>query len=332
MDTGYQLGERFEDVIRSATGASRVDVREELQELWSGYGKILRVGLEEGASATVVVKHVRFPDGGTHPRGWDTDLSHARKVRSYEVETAWYRDWSHRCGENCRVPRFLAYERDGDEILLVLEDLDGAGYGARRAMVAWEEVEQCLGWLASFHATFLGEVPEGLWDVGTYWHLATRPEEWEVLDDAALKAAAGVIDGRLTGARYQTLVHGDAKLANFCFSEEGDAVAAVDFQYVGGGCGVKDVAYFVGSCMDEAGCEEREAAVLECYFSALVGELARVRPEVDGEAVEVEWRDLYRVAWADFHRFLKGWSPGHWKVNGYSERVVREVVANLAER
>jgi len=40
---------------------------------------------------------------------------------------------------------------------------------------------------------------------------------------------------------------------------------------------------------------------------------------------------LYRVAWADFHRFLKGWSPGHWKLTGYSERVVREVLQQLPE-
>ncbi|MEM7143575.1 MAG: phosphotransferase [Verrucomicrobiota bacterium] len=332
MDKRYQLGDRFEEVICSAAGASAAEVGGVLQELWSGYGKILRVRLEGSEQATVVVKHVRFPDGGSHPRGWDTDLSHERKVRSYEVETNWYRDWSGRCGEACRVPRFFAGEREGDELLLVLEDLDGAGYAGRRAVVEWEEMECCLRWLASFHATFLGDVPEGLWEVGTYWHLATRPEELEVLADEALKAAAEAIDERLSSVRYRTLVHGDAKLANFCFSGKGDAVTAVDFQYVGGGCGMKDVAYFVGSCLDESGCAERETAVLECYFSALVGELARMRPEVDGEAVVAEWRDLYRVAWADFHRFLKGWSPGHWKVNGYSERVVREVVANFAAR
>jgi hypothetical protein len=35
------------------------------------------------------------------------------------------------------------------------------------------------------------------------------------------------------------------------------------------------------------------------------------------------------VAWADFHRFLKGWSPDHWKLSDYSERVTREVIAFL---
>jgi thiamine kinase-like enzyme len=65
-----------------------------------------------------------------------------------------------------------------------------------------------------------------------------------------LKEAAPVIDEKLNTCAYKTFVHGDAKLANFCFAPDGQ-VAGVDFQYVGGGCGMKDVAYFIGSCLNE---------------------------------------------------------------------------------
>ncbi len=137
----------------------------------------------------------------------------------------------------------------------------------------------------------------------------------------------------LSGARHQTLVHGDAKLANSCFSPEGTSslsrVAAVDFQYVGGGCGMKDVAYFLGSCLDEAECEAREGELLDLYFDLLGSALGRLQPDVDAASVEREWRALFPVAWTDFHRFLKGWSPGHWKIHSYSERVAREVLAGL---
>ena len=57
--------------------------------------------------------------------------------------------------------------------------------------------------------------------------------------------------------------------------------------------------------------------------------LTKRESEVDFAAVEQDWRALYPVAWADFHRFVKGWSPGHWKINGYSERLTREVIAQL---
>jgi len=125
-------------------------------------------------------------------------------------------------------------------------------------------------------------------------------------------------------------VHGDAKLANFCFSSDGKQVAAVDFQYVGGGCGMKDVAYFISSCLDERECERLEGPLLAHYFAALKEALTEYQPEINSAEVEAVWRDLYPVAWCDFYRFLKGWSPGHWKIHRYSERLAREVVASLS--
>ena len=87
---------------------------------------------------------------------------------------------------------------------------------------------------------------------------------------------------------------------------------------------MKDVAYFIGSCLNESDCERLEAQILETYFDHLQSAMAE-----RNEALETEWRSLYRVAWADFHRFLKGWSPGHWKINSYSERVTAEVIRSL---
>ncbi|MEP2776458.1 MAG: phosphotransferase [Luteolibacter sp.] len=323
------LNPRFQATICSATGASAMEAEELIQELWSGYGQILRIRLEGTTPSTVIAKHVRMPTSANHPRGWNSSLSHQRKLKSYQVETAWYLHWSQRCGADCRIPALLAFDQHDGEILLALEDLDAAGYSVRLSSVSTAQLHSCLDWLAHFHATFMGEKPNDLWETGTYWHLATRSEELQVLDDLPLKNAASVIDAILTHARYQTLVHGDAKLANFCFSETGDQVAAVDFQYVGGGCGMKDVAYFIGSCLDEAACEKRELELLDHYFATLRAALATKHPTIDPAAVETEWRALFPIAWTDFHRFLKGWSPGHWKINSYSERLAREVLATL---
>lgn len=87
---------------------------------------------------------------------------------------------------------------------------------------------------------------------------------------------------------------------------------------------MKDVAYFIGSCLDEADCEVLESKILDTYFAHLHHALGGRQ-----KALEEEWRSLYRVAWADFHRFLKGWSPDHWKINSYSERVTAEVVRSM---
>jgi thiamine kinase-like enzyme len=215
--------------------------------------------------------------------------------------------------------------------VLILEDLDAAGFDERRNQVSHSDLRACLRWLAYFHARFMGEAPGDLWASGCYWHLETRPDELEVVakEDPKLHALAPKIDATLKASPFQTIVHGDAKLANFCFNTNEGSVAAVDFQYVGAGCGMKDVAYLIGSCIDEAACEKIMPAVLDYYFEVLRGALATYGKSIDADALEANWRGLYPVAWADFHRFLKGWSPGHWKLNDYSERIVQQVIADL---
>lgn len=323
------MDKQIKKVILEASGAHDLFEIEKIQDLWSGYGQIVRYGLRQSSRSTIVLKHIRLPKQSHHPRGWNTDLSHRRKVRSYEVEVAWYRRWSKYCHDQCRIPKCLAYKQHGGETWIVLEDLNNAGFEERRRSVSLQEMKVCLSWLANFHATFMNEKPEGLWDTGTYWHLETRPEELEALKDTALKNAAQRIDQKLQESPYQTFVHGDAKLANFCFSQDGQKVAAVDFQYVGGGCGMKDLAYFVGSCLQGEECEKVENEILDHYFAILREALKNKDKEVDIDKLEANWRVLYPVAWTDFHRFIKGWSPGHWKINSYSERMARKVLESL---
>lgn len=323
------MKEGFEKIILKSTGANSLTQTEVVQSLWSGYGEIVRYALTGSKIKSVIVKDVRMPDQGGHPRGWNTDLSHERKVKSYQVETEWYRKYASVCDDSCRIPKCYDAEQFDDEVLLVLEDLDESGFAGRKSSVNREEINACLKWLANFHATFMQVKPEGLWESGTYWHLETRPEELEALDDLKLRNAAQQIDLKLKNATYQSIVHGDAKLANFCFSADGKEVAAVDFQYIGGGCGMKDVAYFIGSCLYEDDCERLETALLDFYFTELTKALQQKQPKLNALDIETEWRDLYPVAWTDFHRFIKGWSPGHWKIHSYSERLAREVVAKL---
>ena len=327
-DSDYFDADLTAFVLRS-TGAESITGTEVVQSLWSGYGQIVRCHLAGFNAPSVILKHVRWPDQHAHKYGWASDRSHQRKLKSYQVETCWYQRYATRCSAACRVPRCLAFEQRTEGVLLLLEDLDAAGFAGRRHHVQDAEVSACLTWLAHFHATFMEERPSGLWATGTYWHLATRPDELSALEDSPLKAAAAELDRRLSGSRFQTFVHGDAKLANFCFSARGESAAAVDFQYVGGGCGMKDVAYFISSCFDEDECSRREASLLDCYFERLRDALARTGKCINCRELEVSWRELYPVAWTDFFRFLQGWSPGHWKAHRYSKRLAEEVLRSL---
>ena len=257
---------------------------EPLQRLWGGYGEVVRMHLEGGRAPTVVIKRVTPP-----PAEQDT-ISDARKRRSYAVEQRFYRAYAPRCDAHCRVARLFGDRHEGGNWWFALEDLDAAGFTERRDPATGHALEACLAWLAAFHARFLGDPAEGLWPEGTYWHLATR------LDELVIEPArAHALDRALAGARFQTLLHGDAKEANFCFTRDGRSVAAVDFQYAGRGCGMKDVAYLLHGHADR---------YLDTYFHhlhAAAGENAEL---------EREWRALFPVAQRDFQRFLAGWRRG----------------------
>ena len=320
------MNSEFKNYLLQVTHSGQCEELEQIQTLWSGYGMISRYQLHGGDIDTVVVKHIALNMANHHPRGWNTDIGHNRKVKSYQVETEWYKRWNQQCSESSRTAAFLGALEQGAEQWIILEDLD-TEFPLRKHQLQLAEVKVCLSWLASFHAKFMGQKPVGLWEVGTYWHLDTRPEEFEKIELIELKRKAHHIDEALKGCKYLSLVHGDAKVANFCFSESGEQVAAVDFQYVGGGCGMKDVAYFLGSCLTEEECERYEQDLLDFYFKELRKALSN--STIDPVALETEWRAMFPLAWTDFTRFLLGWMPTHQKVNGYSLKVMKYVLATI---
>lgn len=318
----------FKNYLLDITKSSSCDEVEVIQSLWSGYGKISRYQLIGSSLASVVVKFIDLTSANNHPRGWNTDYGHNRKVKSYKVETHWYEEWSQRCGDSCRVPKFMGSFSKGKDQWIVMEDLS-IDFPSRKYQLSLPEVKVCLKWLANFHVTFLSEEPKGLWEVGTYWHLATRPHEYNEMKHKALKSKAYEIDKLLNECTYQTIVHGDAKLANFCFSEDGTALAAVDFQYVGGGCGMKDVAYFLGSCLSSSECELYQDELLIYYFSAFQKALGFHSLDFEFALLEEEWRRMYPIACADFTRFLLGWMPSHQKINSYNLKILNSVLSKL---
>ncbi|NOY73839.1 MAG: choline kinase, partial [Gammaproteobacteria bacterium] len=184
------MNKHFQNFVLKTTGATAIRSQEVIQTLWSGYGEIVRVELIGSNLNSVVVKYIVFPSRFDHPRGWNTDHSHARKIKSYDVEMHWYRDWSIRCSTVCRVAQCYATMEAENERIILLEDLDAVGFPIRRSTLDSAGVKLCLRWLAHFHATFMSEKPEGLWQTGTYWHLATRPDEWAAMAESDLKQVA----------------------------------------------------------------------------------------------------------------------------------------------
>ena len=298
--------------IARALGVAEAARIGRIQEVWSGYGEVARYRLQGAAYEQVVAKIIR-PDKGK-------GRSHQRKLRSYEVELNFYREYAKRCDSECRIARMLHGEKLDQGWLFVFEDLDAAGFSRRSLSPRWNELEACLRWLAHFHARFLGHKPQGLWKRGCYWHLATRPEEHRNMAAGPLRDAAARIDQVLAEAHFKTLVHGDAKPENFCFQPRGGAVAAVDFQYVGGGVGVQDLVYLLTG-EDEGSFNQGVERYFELLREALPADFAKA-------ALEEEWRGLIPWAWADFQRFLAGWEP-RWRLRRHEQGMTEQVLAQI---
>ena len=325
------ISSSLKTTLLTLTGAQAITDVQLIQGVWGGYGELFRVSLQGGEHSSVVVKLVNTPQPSSHPKGWNTTLSHQRKLHSYQVEANWYAHYTDLNNDDCYSPRCIAVQSDQQQSLLILEDLAAVGYPIVKTEATLDEAKTCIKWLANFHALHLQRKANDLWATGTYWHLATRPDELAALQDSQLKHSAQRIDHILSQSPFQTLVHGDAKLANFCFSSDAKKVAAVDFQYVGQGCGMKDLILFISSAIAPEDCEQLQSALIDHYFQCLTSAVSKTRQDIDATKLEQAWRPLYAIAWADFQRFVKGWSPTHWKINAYTEQLTAHALKSLTQ-
>ncbi|MCE2030187.1 oxidoreductase family protein [Sessilibacter corallicola] len=310
-----------------------------IQPLWSNYGSLYRCHLSDASVKSVIVKHVQLPKNDNSSSGLNRSLSHMRKLRSYEVELYWYQHYCSSPIQNLgKLPEHFYSEYSNDEFILVIEDLVDTGFTQLGSstpssqpplleaedsnFVSLANIHAGLSWLAHMHAAFLHtKQPTGLWPNGSYWHLETRPSELNAITDSRIKHAAPAIAQQLRNTRFSTLIHGDAKVANFCFNAQGNKAAAVDFQYVGGGCGIQDVMLFLSSCLNSEDCFRLESELLDYYFSELKLHCQNTTKNSDAtelNKLEEDWRSRYCFAWADFVRFLSGWNSKHWKLHAYA--------------
>jgi Ser/Thr protein kinase RdoA (MazF antagonist) len=189
------------------------------------------------------------------------------------------------------------------------------------------QAKSCLDWLASFHAAFWEVDTDGVWETGCYWHLETRPDEFEQIDGewADLKSAAAFIDRELKGnsGKFRTLCHGDFKSANIVHTADGTKCAAYDFQYVGKGYGVKDVAYLFASSLSPTALG-KEQELLQYYHEQLTSLLGDAASSYTFEVMQAH----FELALLDYVRFMAGW--GFWGNGAWASKRAREMLPAIA--
>lgn len=270
-----------------------------------------------------------------------------RKMLSYRVEGNFYRDWAKELSDeeegNC-IPKLVASSDAGaEEQVLIMEDLSIRYpiFAERRGTLSEKQTRKALSWLASFHSsswdagsksidfcpppssssTWSGE---GLWAQGGYHYLSTRRSELSSINPRSHWGRLGLhsssplpfaVDYCLShppDPTHLSLIHGDVKAANMAFSEDGSRMAMYDFQYVGLGLGVQDLAKFLTTSIPDFMLQDREGE--EKLLRVYLGELNK-RLEKKGKGERYEWEDLMRdweLALVSWVRFLAGWSGGFW--------------------
>lgn len=215
-----------------------------LCRLWAGMGLIYRVRISLPVGSTtsgnrttgndeIAIKHIIPPPSSKRSFG-----DH-RKASSYRVEANFYENLAQELiAKGVSVPTPYHVERGkGDSVIIAMSYHESKVNPTENQ----QRVRLVLSWLAQFHAMYWDAdaadrvvQQAGLQAVGSYWYLATRPDEHEEMPDhgwqGRLKRAARAIDARLQRDPLQCVIHGDAKDANILMDEHGK-VTFCDFQY-----------------------------------------------------------------------------------------------------
>ena len=140
-------------------------------------------------------------------------------------------------------------------------------------------------------------------------------------------------DGSRTRA-HRALLHSDAKSVNLGVSRGSRAggkpcrCAAYDYQYVGEGLGVRDVAYLMASSLEPGLAGDLEQSLLQHYHSSLCAALQRRGKGAAADAYPFEvCQAQFELCIADYARFLAGW--GWWGDVDWLRRRAREVLDRL---
>ena len=326
---GMTLSTELQGKLINLLQDDSLQVTEQIQSLWSGYGQIVRC-TSQLHQTHYIVKCISPEQKHAHPRGWNTDVSHQRKLKSYMVESAFYQTLAPQLDARCRVPQLIASQTSPTETLLVMEDLDAMGFDRRIKSMNMDALAQCVRWLAFFHAKCWQIENKKVWRRGGYWHLSTRQDEWQAMPEGTLKQQAKVIDACLNQAQFQTLIHGDAKFANFCFDEPLTVTAAVDFQYTGYASPVKDLVCLFSSALTDDALQYYDIRLIDAYLSQLTQAIQFYQLDINIAQVSREVSALYSFAWADKYRFLLGWNGQSNKITRYMQQQTDKALSRLA--
>ena len=156
-----------------------------LQSLWDGYGSASRVTRQDGS--TLVIKRVKPPPGASGP-------AHERKLRSYEVEAAFYASTLpitlRASGATVALPA-PDYPAPTAHMIAIGDLCLTHPVQRPKGGMSLAELRAALRWVAELHAATwegaarLSDMQSSFWPRGTFFRLATRADELEAARTSA---------------------------------------------------------------------------------------------------------------------------------------------------
>jgi Phosphotransferase enzyme family len=242
----------------------------------------------------------------------------------YEREVRFYQELAPRIGGPIATCHLAVHDPSEGWFTLLLEDVGPAEQGDQIAGCSVDRALLAMHELARLHAPVLGDPALAV----TPWLNQPSPVnqalvsqllpaflerygEWIAPEHRALcERFAASLDGWLAERRPPLgLVHGDFRLDNLLFGEEGSpkALTVVDWQTVSWGAAMADAAYFLGGGLTVEDRRAHEEELLRGYLDELA-------------ALGVEPPD-WDEAW---HRYTVGFAWGYflWVITRISSRAV----------
>ena len=228
------------------------------------------VGGDGSAPAAVIVKQAGADEGARFV---------AKIFGFYQREVTFY---NHLADGTVRTPRCHAalHDPETDNFLLILEDLSDLRSADQLEGCSFQDAKAAMTALALLHARHWNRVDEvegipGDWESPNpegFVHVMTT--SWEPFVErfgdrltpdvaAAIQRMPSVVDQILTPREPVTLAHGDFRLDNLFFDDDG--VVMLDWQFVTKSSPARDIGYFLSQSLtvDDRRAHERE--LLDLY-------------------------------------------------------------------
>ena len=243
------------------------------------------------------------------PSDDETSRNTSRALRSYLIETSFYRDLAPHLPVRAPGCFHVSHDPLSDDFVLLLEDLAPAEQGDQIAGCSPTVAAIAVEHLPSLHGPRWGD--SSLKDL--VWLARSTPDTaaftsmlvLSLLDLFEQRYADRVDDDILALARRAipalaevasadpaswTLQHGDYRLDNLLFATPtgGPAIAVVDWQTVVHGNGVMDLSYFIGAGLTTEDRRHHEKDLVRLYQAGMAA-----------HGVELDWDNL----WRDYRRF-----------------------------